>query len=146
MALKLIAAIKTMASRNLSAIMNELYELAIGTIGASLGLAFFDVKQQTVHYAGIGNTSLVVFNDKKWRGVSRDGVLGQRLPSFIEQSTTFKPGDMAIMFTDGLSESLAHNEASRLRFQDANIIAYRLVDMLGKTYDDASCIVLKWNK
>jgi len=145
-AFMLIAALKKIASRNLSAIMGKLYELARGTIGASLGLAFFDAKQQTVHYAGIGNTSLVVFNDKKWRGVSRDGILGQRLPSFTEQSTTFRPGDMAIMFTDGLSESLAHNEASRLRFQDANTIAYRLVDMLGKTYDDASCIVLKWNK
>ena len=146
MALTLLTALKTMASPNLSDIMGKLYELSRGQIGAALGLAFFDTKQQTVHYAGIGNTSLVVFNDKKWRGVSRDGVLGQRLPSFIEQFTTFIPGDMAIMFTDGLSESLAHNEAVRLRLQDANTIAYRLVDILGKTYDDASCIVLKWNK
>ena len=147
MASTLLKALKTMASPDLSDIMGKLYELSRGQIGASLGLAFFDTHKQTVHYAGIGNTSLVVFNDKeKWRGVSRDGVLGQRLPTFIEQFTTFIPGDMAIMFTDGLSESLAKNEAFRLRLQDANTIAYRLVDMLGKTYDDASCIVLKWNK
>jgi anti-sigma regulatory factor (Ser/Thr protein kinase) len=145
-ALMLIAVIKTCASRNLVDIMNKLYGLAKGTIGAALGLAFFDANQHTVHYAGIGNTSLVVFNDKKWRGVSRDGILGQRSPSFMEQSTPFNPGDMAIMFTDGLSESLANNEASKLSFQDANTIAYRLVDVLGKTYDDAACIVLKWNK
>jgi anti-sigma regulatory factor (Ser/Thr protein kinase) len=146
MAVILLTALKKIASRNLADIMNKLYELAQGTIGAALGLAFFDANKQTVHYAGIGNTSLVVFNDKKWRGVSRDGILGQRSPSFMEQSTPFNPGDMAIMFTDGLSETLANNEAIKLRFQDANTIAYRLVDVLGKTYDDASCIVLKWNK
>lgn len=145
-ALMLITALNKIASRNLSELMGKLYELSRGTIGASLGLAFFDTHQHTVHYAGIGNTSLVIFNDKKWRGVSRDGILGQRLPSFIEQSTTFNPGDMAIMFTDGVSESLANNEALKLRHQDANTIAYRLVDTLGKTHDDASCIVLKWNK
>ncbi|UOA06967.1 SpoIIE family protein phosphatase [Methylobacter sp. S3L5C] len=146
MALVLLAAVKKIASRNLVDIMSKLYELAKGTIGAAIGLAFFDANKQTVYCAGIGNTSLVVFNDKKWRGVSRDGILGQRSPSFMEQSTPFNPGDMAIMFTDGLSESLANNEAIKLRFQDANTIAYRLVDVLGKTYDDASCIVLKWNK
>ena len=145
MAVKLMKSIETIASRNLSAMMSELYELAKGQIGAALGLAFFDTHKQTVNYAGIGNTSIVVFNDKKWHGISRDGVLGQRLPSFIEQSTTFKPGDMAIMFSDGLSESLISDLGFKLRFQEANTIAYRLVDVLGKTYDDASCIVLKWN-
>jgi anti-sigma regulatory factor (Ser/Thr protein kinase) len=146
MALKLMASIKTSASENLSAMMSDLYELAKGQIGASLGLAFFDTNSQIVNYAGIGNTGIVVFNGKKWHGISRDGVLGQRLPNFLEQSTTFKPGDMAIMYSDGLSESSITDLALKLRFQEANTIAYRLVDVLGKTYDDASCIVLKWNK
>ena len=146
MALKLMASIKTIASENLSEIMSELYELAKGQIGAALGLAFFDANKQIVNYAGIGNTGIVVFNDKKWHGISRDGVLGQRLPTFLEQSTTFKPGDMAIMYSDGLSESSITEVALKLRFQEANTIAYRLVDVLGKTYDDSSCLVLKWNK
>jgi anti-sigma regulatory factor (Ser/Thr protein kinase) len=146
MALKIIAAIKILATPDLSGMMSKLYELAKGTIGASVGLAFFNIHKHTIHYAAIGNTSLVVFNDRKWRGVSRDGMLGQRLPSFSEQYTTFNPGDMAIMFTDGLSESLISNEAHKLHYQDANTIAYRLVDTLGKPYDDSSCLVLKWNK
>ena len=151
MALMLLTAIKSIASRHLSEMMSQLYELSKGQRGAALGLAFFDTQKQTVHYAGIGNTSLIVFNDKTWQskawqGVSRDGILGDRLPSFIEQSTTFKPGDMAIMFTDGLSGSLVTNKARTLCIHDANTIAFRLVHFLGKAYDDASCIVLKWNK
>jgi anti-sigma regulatory factor (Ser/Thr protein kinase) len=146
MALLLLNGLKKIASSNLSNLMIKLDQLAKGTIGAAMGLAFFDPTKQMVTYAGIGNTNLIVFNDKKWQGVSRDGILGQRLPSYTEQSTHFNPGDMAIMFTDGLSESLIKKEALKLRFLDANTIAYRLVDLLGKTHDDASCIVIKWNK
>ncbi|MCX7082606.1 MAG: SpoIIE family protein phosphatase [Methylococcales bacterium] len=146
MALMLFTALRKIASSNLSDMMNKLYELSRGSIGAALGLAFFDTNKRAVHYAGIGNTNFTVYSDKKWRGVSRDGMMGQRLPTFTEQSTSFNPGDMAIMFTDGLSESLTNEEAMKLRLQDANAIAYRLVEVLGKAHDDASCIVLKWNK
>ncbi len=146
MALMLFTALRKIASSNLSDIMHKLYELSRGSIGAALGLAFFDANKHTINYAGIGNTSITVYSDKKWRGVSRDGMMGQRLPTFTEQSTSFNPGDMAIMFTDGLSESLTNQEAMKLYFLDANAIAYRLVDVLGKAHDDASCIVVKWNK
>ena len=146
MAVMLITAIRKIASGDLSDMMKTLYELSRGSIGAAVGLAIFDPNKRTVRYAGIGNTSLIVYNDKKWRGVSRDGMVGQRLPTFTEQLTTFNPGDMAIMFTDGLSESLTNEEAMKLRLQNAHVIASRLVDVLGKVHDDASCIALKWNK
>ena len=145
-ALMLCAAVREIASSNLPYIMNSLYQLATGTIGAAVGLAFFNINKRTVCYAGIGNTRFIIFRDKKWRAVSRDGVLGQRLPTFPEQSTSFNPGDMAIMFTDGLSESLINEKATLFYLQDANTIANNLVEVCGKHHDDASCMILKWNR
>lgn len=140
----LATAVHEQAQDRLPALMQELHYLAQGTRGAAVGLAYVDASRQTLRSLAVGNTGLLALGHKTWHGVARDGLVGERMPSLHEQTTTFAPGDKLLMFSDGLSSSSMQTAVGQLPRLDAADIAARLVDRLGKTYDDASCIALQW--
>jgi anti-sigma regulatory factor (Ser/Thr protein kinase) len=116
-----------------------------GSVGAAVGALFIDPAARTFRYAGVGNTSAQRRSGAPWRGVSKDGVLGQRLPSPLVQEGTLARGDLLLMHSDGVSETAAGEFARRESHASAAQLARTIVAELGKPHDDASCIVLRWN-
>jgi hypothetical protein len=92
----------------------------------------------------VGNTRATKFGREAWHGVSRDGLLGDRRPSSLEQSCPLVAGDMLLMWTDGIPESTSTSTLSASSYRGASDIARQLVKQLGKPYDDAGCVVFKW--
>ena len=129
---------------DLKRLMTGLHAALGGSVGAAVGALFVDPVRRTFRYAGVGNTGASRRMGVTWRSISRDGVLGMRLPSLLEQQGTLERGDLLLLWTDGVSEMAAGAYAARNAYRAAGQLARDLVEELGKPHDDASCIVLRW--
>nr|WP_279463910.1 SpoIIE family protein phosphatase [Aeromonas dhakensis] len=62
-------------------LLQLLHQRCIGTRGAAAGVALVNGERGELSYAGIGNTRICLRGHDPWRGISRDGVLGERFPT-----------------------------------------------------------------
>ncbi len=135
-------------SRNASAdtreLMVKLHDKLRGTQGAAVGLLYIDARQARASFCAVGNTGACRVAGETWRPISKDGVLGQRLPTLPDQTAPLSNGDVILMWTDGLPELAGRKYAAKHAHQPADMLARELVSELGRPYDDASCIVFKW--
>ena len=132
------------ACADLQAFLTGLHRILQGTVGAAVGALFIEPDRRRFRYAGVGNTSASRRVGDPWRGVSRDGVLGQRLPSAFVQDGTLARGDVFLMTTDGMPEMASGEFAARNAHRSASQLARDVVESLGKPHDDAACIALRW--
>lgn len=139
-----VALLHQQASRDLARLMASLHASLQGSPGAAAGLLFIDAEAARFQYLGVGNTRAARFGRRPWRGVSRDGLVGGRLPSPFLQSETLEAGDMLMLWTDGLPEFEGARLAESLAFRGAAEITRRLLTDLARPHDDASCLILKW--
>lgn len=139
----LVAEIERAPHLPLDAQLRHLHALAHGTRGASVGLLRIDRIAHTLQYAGVGNVRLLVRGAHAHSGVSRDGVIGQRMPSPMLQTFPLSEGDLVILFSDGVSESSLLHAWPEYVHDAGPDVADRLVRQLGRFSDDASCVVLR---
>lgn len=136
--------IQNSPSWDLESMMTDLHKLLIGTLGAAVGLLLIDIEAEAYRYLGVGNISVNRCLGDSWRGISRDGVLGHRLPSLYEQAGFIKNGDIFALWSDGISDHMGKQFVIDNAYQSAEKIAHDLVSELGKPHDDASCLIFKW--
>lgn len=129
---------------NTHLLMAGLHEKLIGTQGASVALIFVDIQRGHADFCAVGNAGAARVIGAPWKPISKDGVLGQRLPTLKPQRVKLNNGDLILMWTDGLSELAAKRFAAENARQPAAKLAVDLVNALGRPFDDASCIVFKW--
>ncbi len=132
------------AGPDLRKLMAGLHENLKGTLGAAAALVFVDVPQAKAEFCAVGNVGGYRVAGKPWRPISKDGVLGQRLPTLAPQSVDLSNGDLILMRTDGVSELAAKNYAAQNAHVPSEKLVVDLVTTLGRPFDDASCIVFKW--
>ena len=132
------------ATSDVKALLTGMHAFLKGSIGAAVGALFVDTQLRTLTYAGVGNTGAARRAGESWRPVSKDGVLGQRLPTLFEQKTQLAQGDLILMWSDGLSELASGMFATRNAYKSSAQLTQELLQELGKPHDDASCMVLRW--
>lgn len=132
------------ATSDLKRLLTDMHALLRSTVGAAVGVLFVDTQRRTLRYMGVGNTGAARRVGANWRPISKDGVLGQRLPTLLEQTSDVSRGDLIMLWSDGLSELAGGMFAVRNAYKPAAQLATELVSELGKPHDDASCIVLRW--
>lgn len=125
-------------------LMSMLHRNLGGTIGAAIGIFAIDCIASRFTYVGVGNTGASRVTGEPWSGISRDGLLGTRLPNLTEQCGTLTSGDAFLLWTDGVPERLGRQYLAQHSRQDAKQIARDIVGTLGKEHDDAGCIVFRW--
>lgn len=132
------------ASSDLIPVMTRLHSHIKGTRGAAVGLAFVQPDSGRVNYVGIGNTTIRLFGDTaNAKYFSRDGILGQHLPTPKLQEGFLVRGDVLLLYTDGIRSYFSINEYPRLLTDAAGKIARTVVDRFGKDHDDAACLALR---
>ncbi|MBF0255722.1 MAG: SpoIIE family protein phosphatase [Gammaproteobacteria bacterium] len=128
---------------DLEELLKLLHERSRGTRGAAAGLAVINRASGRLTFAGLGNVHIRVLGANKWRGVSRDGILGERMRHFLPQSVALASGDLVVMASDGISESSRSSSLVRGSSLSATELCERLLEESGKRTDDASCVVVK---
>lgn len=106
LALTLEEALQNTPEQEPAPLLQLLHQHCIGTRGAAAGIALVNCERGELSYAGIGNTRICLRGHDLWRGISRDGVLGERFPTPLLQRQPMEPGDVLMLYSDGISESL----------------------------------------
>jgi negative regulator of sigma-B (phosphoserine phosphatase) len=125
-------------------VMQRLHQHLKGTRGAAVGLCAIDAATGRLDYAGIGNTAIRRFGAVETRLVSQDGVLGQNMRTPKLQMLQLEPGDLIVLYTDGVSDRFTTKEYPGVSHHAPADVARNIVQRFGKDHDDAACIAVRY--
>ncbi|MCS6939095.1 MAG: SpoIIE family protein phosphatase [Roseiflexus sp.] len=130
------------AERPLQELIRVSHEALHTTRGAVAGLLRIDPVQSSASYIGVGNVGIYVYSRKPIKPISKNGILGYRLPTLLELTYTYDPGDLFVLYSDGVSSHFAQDLHLDIR-QSPQALAEQIVRTYGKLSDDATVVVVQ---
>jgi phosphoserine phosphatase RsbX len=112
------------------------------TRGAVIGLLRLDQQGHRASFVGVGNIGVQVYSRQTIKPISKNGILGFRLPALLELHYVYDPGDIFVLYSDGVSSRFALDGQVDIR-QPAQQIADQILAIYGKQTDDATVVVIK---
>lgn len=128
---------------DLGTLFGDLHRHCLGTRGAAAGLAVIDRRSRHLLFAGIGNPHVRVVGRRSWRGVCRDGLLGERWRTLLPQTVALAQDDIVVLGSDGCSEGATSTVLAPGTPMSAKRLAAQFIADTAKVTDDASCVVIK---
>ena len=125
-------------------VMQGLHACLKGTRGAVAAVCRLNAETGELIYVGIGNITVRVLGSRNARFVSGDGIVGYMMTTPREQNLKLFPGDVLVMYSDGIKEHFDLSEYPGILTGNAKSIAVGLLNQFGKKNDDVSCIALKY--
>jgi len=140
--LRLLACVEEHASQPPLAILEACHRRLAGTQGAAATILRLDRAQGQAIHAGVGNVEArIIGPDRVYRVTNMPGVLGERVRKFLTESFPYQPGDLVVVYTDGISDRFELPPEQRQR--DPQALAYQLAHGYGKHHDDQLLLVLR---
>jgi serine phosphatase RsbU (regulator of sigma subunit) len=130
-------------SANVAGMIQNLHQHLKGTRGAAAGLCAIDAGLSRLEYVGVGNTVMRRLGGLETRLVSHDGVLGQNMRTPRPQSLQLEPGDLVLLYTDGVSDRFTLTEYPSALQHSPKEVVENVVKRFGKGHDDAACIAVR---
>lgn len=112
------------------------------TRGAVIGVLKLDPDGHKINYMGVGNIGIHVYSRQPIKPISKNGILGFRLPALLELRYTYDPGDTFVLFSDGISSRFGQENNVDLR-QSPQQISEGILKQYGKAIDDATVVTIK---
>jgi negative regulator of sigma-B (phosphoserine phosphatase) len=112
------------------------------TRGAVASLLKLDLQANQASYVGVGNIGAYVYSQRGIKPISKNGILGFRLPSLLELHYRFDPGDLFILYSDGISSQFSHDNKINAALPP-QLLAENILATYGKLNDDATVVVVK---
>jgi phosphoserine phosphatase RsbX len=112
------------------------------TRGAVIGLLRLELSTGQATYTGVGNIGAQVYSRRPIKPISKNGILGFRLPSLLELRYTYDPGDLFVLYSDGVSSHFAQDNKLDLK-QPPQRLADQVLSGYGKLIDDATVLVIR---
>ena len=126
--------------------MLGLHKALSGTIGAAAGLCVVDTLKREVHYAGVGNTVFRIVGSREARLISVDGIVGIHMHEPNVQNLKLNVSDVVLLYTDGVSDRFTVEQYPQIIYHSPAAVAHRVVERFGKTHDDATCMVMRFDR
>jgi phosphoserine phosphatase RsbX len=117
------------------------------TRGASMSIATIDGTQNTLTWAGVGNTEGMILRfGSPPRGfpdrlLHRPGILGYRLPSLQAPTLPIRPGDVIILTTDGIKPGFEHQIPAH---QHLRIVANTISTAFSNPFEDSLVLAARY--
>lgn len=129
------------AERPLDAILASADQAIAGTRGVAAALLRLDPPGH-FEFAGVGNIVLRVVSRAPVHPLSVAGTLGRRNTRRLRcERFAVDAGDLLVMHSDGVS---ARWELGPLRGEAPDRVAQELLEVHGRSHDDATCLVVRW--
>ncbi len=128
----------------LMALVTQCHHAVQGTRGVVMTVMRVDLMMRQVFFVGVGNVGVRSHSAAQVQPFSRNGIVGFRLPTLKEFSYNYAPGDLFVLFSDGVSNHfvLDDRSVSPLDFRgDPQGLAEAIVTQYGKTDDDVTVVV-----
>ncbi len=115
-----------------------------GTRGAVAGIAVFNPATGKVRFAACGNIVARRMGEAEVSLHSAEGTLGQSIRSPTEQNLVLQGKDVLLVHTDGIQSRFSMKDYPTIRYEHAQVIAKTIVEKFGRSYDDATCLALRY--
>lgn len=112
------------------------------TRGAVIGILRLEQANSQATYVGIGNIGVQVYSRQPIKPISKNGILGFRMPSLLELRYVYDPGDIFVLYSDGVSSSFAQDNKIDIK-QSPQRMAEQILATYGKYTDDATVVTVK---
>ena len=112
------------------------------TRGAVIGVLRLEEQPRRVSFVGVGNIGVHVYTRQPIKPISKNGILGFRMPSLLELSYTYDKGDIFVLYSDGVSGRFALDGKIDIH-QPPQRIAEQILELYGKHTDDATVLVIR---
>ncbi len=126
--------------------MERLHEHLAGSRGAGAGICLVDRRSGLLRYTGIGNTVIRRFGGSEVRLLSRAGIIGGSRRTPKEEQMSLIPGDVVLLYTDGVKDRFELGDYPQLLHHRAESIAKTVIQRFGKQHDDATCIAIRYEQ
>jgi serine/threonine protein phosphatase PrpC len=113
------------------------------TNGVVMGIVLIDFDYSSLIYAGVGNIAASLIGKKQVQLISRDGIVGYRLPGIKEYRCDYNLSDTILLYSDGISSKVIQYPVLKLKEQEVQEIAKEIMNLFAKEEDDASVIVAR---
>ena len=113
-----------------------------GTRGAVMALLTFDLPLRNVTYMGVGNIGVQVYSDRSIKPISKNGIIGYRMPHLLKLAYSYNFGDTFVLYSDGVSSRLNLDATINLALSPQSL-AERILQLHGKDNDDATVVVVR---
>lgn len=139
--------IEAHAGAPLLSLVEQCHEAMRRTRGAAMTLVWFDAREASMTWTGVGNVDAVLIRAAgqtlaRNEAIStRGGVVGYRLPPLRADSHTVYKGDVLVMATDGIRSTFSSGISTQYTAQE---IAESILVRFGKGTDDAHVVVARY--
>lgn len=110
------------------------------TRGAAAALVRIDEQAGRLVFAGVGNIELQAVSRVPMRPVCTPGIIGRPLRKVVAYTYELSPGDLLVLYSDGISSRVDLMEFRQLEPQQ---VADTILERHGKRHDDATVVVIK---
>ncbi|HWQ13074.1 MAG TPA: SpoIIE family protein phosphatase [Roseiflexaceae bacterium] len=130
------------AEHPLQELVRQSHAALHATRGAVAGLLRLEAPGRSVSYVGVGNVGVHVYSRQPIKPISKNGILGYRLPTLLELRYAYEPGDIFVLYSDGVSSQFGQDSQIDLK-QPPQQLAEQILARYGKLTDDATVLVLR---
>jgi len=129
----------------LQVILQACHQALRDTRGAVMGLLRLDFQAGQASFAGVGNIGIQVQSTAhEIKPVSRNGIVGHRLPHTREFRYPYTPGDLYALYSDGISSRFVLSGYRHiLPDDDLQQIAEQIASTFGRDDDDVTLILVR---
>jgi phosphoserine phosphatase RsbX len=112
------------------------------TRGAVIGVLRLEMASGHATYIGVGNIGVQVYSRQSIKPISKNGILGFRLPTLLELRYSYDPGDIFVLYSDGVASNFSQDNKINIR-QPPQYMADQILTTYGKFTDDATVVAIK---
>lgn len=127
---------------SLKDLTNKVHTQLHNTRGAVMGLLRLEHAAAKASYVGVGNIGVHVYSRQPIKPISKNGILGFRLPALLELHYSYDPGDLFVLYSDGVSNRFGQDGSLDIK-QSPQQLSESILGSYGKTVDDATVVVVK---
>ncbi|MGL1892624.1 MAG: SpoIIE family protein phosphatase [Spirochaetaceae bacterium] len=128
---------------DLTGVLKSLHNVLLKSRGIVIDICILNKETGLLTYSGVGNITTRIISDKNSTLISKDGVLGCRLPTIKIWEHKIKEGDLIISYSDGVKESFDFSEIANLKFDPIKDVAENILNKYAKDSDDVSILGIK---
>jgi serine/threonine protein phosphatase PrpC len=112
------------------------------TRGAVIAMLRLHIPAREAQYIGVGNIGVYVYSETSIKPISKNGILGYRLPTLLQLNYSYNSGDTFVLYSDGISARFS-TEGKLNGALAPQQLAETILQDYGKTNDDATVVVVR---
>lgn len=129
---------------DLPTVMRALAQELRASRGAVVALCVLHLDSGQLRHTGIGNITTRIFTPDPIVILSREGIVGQSMRTPLEKHFQLVPGDLVMLYSDGIRTHFETYDCPGLLTGNAAEITARVLECFYKGDDDGSCLVLRY--